>query len=187
MLREHGVTSHGRIGLAVLAGIGLAGALGGCATAGGAHRHEAPASGNAPAPAISRAPEPATAPAPEPATAPVPEPAAATAPALSTAPLPPDFAAQPAVSMPPAAQAGVAPDDPKIDEALGGLGSKTPSGCRKYVNAWCRTTTIPDAYRLQACVGYVKAINSFVTQMRESRGGSAIDSCDAMAQGKLPQ
>jgi hypothetical protein len=85
----------------------------------------------------------------------------------------------------PAAPPAVAANDPKIDEALLGLDSKMPSGCRKYVNAWCRTTTIPDAYRLQLCASYVAAINSMVTQIR--KGGSAIDTCDAMARGKLPE
>ena len=111
-----------------------------------------------------------------------PQPVAAAAPAAAAstpAPAPPGTYAMPAA--PPA----VAPNDPKIDEALRGLDSKMPSGCRKYVNAWCRTTTIPDAYRLQMCAGYVNAINSFVTEIR--KGGSAIDTCDAMAQGKLPQ
>jgi len=104
-------------------------------------------------------------------------------PTTSGAPQP--VAAPPATYTVPAAPPGVPPNDPKIDEALRGLDSKMPSGCRKYVNAWCRTTTIPDAYRLQMCAGYVNAINSFVTEIR--KGGSAIDTCDAMAQGKLPQ
>ena len=115
-----------------------------------------------------------------PTTSGAPQPVAAPAPAPSATP-----AAPPATYTVPAAPPGVPPNDPKIDEALRGLDSKMPSGCRKYVNAWCRTTTIPDAYRLQMCASYVTAINSLVTQIR--KGGSAIDTCDAMAQGKLPQ
>jgi hypothetical protein len=175
MGRELTVVSPGRIAL-VLVAIGLA-ALGGCATAdAGAHRSEASGPTNAPAPPPAAAPPPLAATAP--ATSPTPAAPAASAPPVASAP--------PAAYTPPGAPAPVGPTDPKIDEALVGLDSKTPSGCRKYVSAWCRATTIPDVYRLQTCASYVTAINSLVKQTRQS-GGSAIDTCDAMAQGKLPE
>jgi hypothetical protein len=165
MGREIGVASPGPIALLLVAVIGLAAAAPvGCATADAS-------------PTTSRSPQPVAAPAPAASHAPA-------APAATPTPAAPAASASPPTYAPPAA-AGVAPNDPKIDEALGGLDSKMPSGCRKYVNAWCRTTTIPDAYRLQMCASYVAAINSMVTEIR--KGGSAIDTCDAMAQGKLPQ
>ena len=148
--------------MVLVAGVGLAAALGGCATA---------------RPTTPPAPEPRVAPAP--VARPTPAAPAASTP---TAAYPPPPAYTP-IAVPP----GVGPYDPKVDEAIGGLDSKMPSGCRKYVDAWCRTTTIPDAYRLQLCAGYVAAINSFVTQMRQNKSGSAIDACDAMAQGSLPK
>jgi hypothetical protein len=173
MGREFRVASRGRSGLVLVAGIGLAAALGGCATAdaGGAHHSEASAPSNAPAPTTAAAPQaPAT-----------------TAPATSPTPAVPAASKPPAAYRPPGAPPPVGPNDPKVDETLGGLDSKTPSGCRKYVNAVCRRTDFPDAYRLQLCASYVAAINALVKQIRESGNASAIDTCDAMAQSSQPQ
>jgi hypothetical protein len=88
----------------------------------------------------------------------------------------------------PAAQAspvGVAPDDPRVDEALGALDAKMPSGCRQYANVWCRSTTFPDYGRLEVCSGLVANINQLVKQIRQST--SAVDTCNMMAKSAPPK
>ena len=134
--------------MALVAATVLAAVSGGCATAGAG-------------PTTLRAPQPVVATAPAASGAPAAQTKSGT-PAAPAASAPPPSHASPATYAMPAAPPGVAPNDPRIDEALGGLDSKMPSGCRKYVSAWCRTTTIPDAYRLQTCASDVTAINSMV-------------------------
>ena len=85
--------------------------------------------------------------------------------------------APPAAYAAPAAPQGVAPTDPQIGDAIGELNAKAPADCKKFVKTVCRNPSVPDASRLQMCIGYVTTVNQLV----QRQGAKAADACKGLA------